>query len=124
MFAAVTVVAAASAWLAHEYRIVQERKAIDAWARTNGAPGAPSCSKPEPVSWVRELLGDRGFKHFFFPAGISQRELDRIKAAFPEAEISSVMTYLPAPAPMPGEPPRENEYGPLSPSGLIGPAAN
>jgi hypothetical protein len=114
MFAAVTLVAATSAWIAHERRIVPERKYIDAWARINDGASGVSKSKQRPsVSWVRRFMGDEGAEAFIVPFDASEWEKDRIKAAFPEAEIIETPRLYGAfpriPTPLPGEPPRDSD---------------
>jgi len=110
LFIVVALTGAASAFVAHENRIVQERKAIDQWAEKIPFCGAGYTRPPPPVSWVRRLLGDVGVESFTVPRGVSEREKDRIKAAFPEAQITDGYYYggslTPMPPPMPGDPPR------------------
>jgi hypothetical protein len=97
MFVLTTLIAVAAMWIGSQVRIVQERK----WLREHSDasflplkeynPVSPNETwrKATPaVSWFRELLGDEAICR----VGVDQlspayRELNQLKAAFPEADI-------------------------------------
>jgi hypothetical protein len=98
----VTLLAVACAYLAHEAKIVRERKAflqspgervIQSPSYRNGQPVDPDMK----VSWIRRMLGDGPVSMIALPMGTEKTECDRITALFPETKI---MAYYPRLHPM------------------------
>lgn len=78
------------AYVAHEYRIVRERKAL---AETPGTEPSWHVGRPESnkISWFRKWLGDYEFEEITVNDSTTTNDLiDRYRAAFPEAEITRI----------------------------------
>ncbi len=94
MLVAVLAVAALVGWVAGQWRIVLERKAVAAWVdqRNRAVPfvgyGGVSYFDPSPegTGLVRYLLGDRSAAWVYVEPSITEDERDRIARAFPEAK--------------------------------------
>ncbi len=97
VFLATTLIALGAGWVGWQAKIVQERK----WLREHSdasflplknynpvSPDEKWPKGPASVSWLRELLGDEAILR----VGVDQespayRDLERLEAAFPEAEV-------------------------------------
>jgi hypothetical protein len=97
MFAVTTLLALAAMWIGSQMRIVEERK----WLRNHSHasflplkdynPVSPNETWPKgtpAVAWFRELLGDDAICRVYVDQlSPAYRELNQLKAAFPEADI-------------------------------------
>ena len=93
MFVLTTLIAVAAMWIGSQVRIVDERKWLRDHSHASFLPlkDYPNEAWPKgtpAVAWLRELLGDEAICR----VGIDQlspayRELNQLKAAFPEANI-------------------------------------
>jgi hypothetical protein len=97
----VTIAAAGCAYLGHEWRIVQHRKALlkttdclwEPWSaemRNPGGLGLRVPSEPPSIPFVRRLLGDEPIFFFGQFSNTSKDEVEELHAAFPEAEFGNV----------------------------------
>jgi hypothetical protein len=88
----VTLLAVACAYLAHQARIVNDRKAMMQTLAHEGGrvlSAAESAehmaSQPEPrLNWIRQLLGDEYVCGLYIPPTTPEPVAAKIKAAFPE----------------------------------------
>ena len=89
LFVVVTVVCGFLGWLGWNWRIVQERRAsfanmvhkkqmLSAWGYLNPPPPAP---------FPRNLMGDVKVKIIVVRIGCEDNEIDRLRAAYPEAKV-------------------------------------
>jgi hypothetical protein len=86
LFAVVTVAAVACAWLAHEARVVQERKALREWiVRRGGICGNWNDSYPVEQSFLRRWLGDEPIGFIMLPEFTTDADEARAKLTFPGA---------------------------------------
>jgi hypothetical protein len=91
----VTATAAACAWVAHEGRVVQERRALRQWIEEGGGACAnndlaariPPVSKINEPSIVRRWLGDQTVATVFLPRKFADQDLQRIKTCFRGATL-------------------------------------
>ena len=85
----VTVLAVACAYVAHEAKIVRERKAMLAQIESAGGYWTwqiPTDPRPT-VSWVRQLLGDEPKQFLYLPPTTSAEDRRRIGVLFSETMI-------------------------------------
>jgi hypothetical protein len=94
-------------WLGHEWRIVQERKAVRDLLQTPAVqmktiylypanvtiiPLRPRGKSAVPLTWIRQLMGD-----VQMPAincsGLTEKEVERVNRAFPESQLWNPRYY-------------------------------
>ena len=89
----VTLLAVPSAYVGWQAKIVRDRKAVARWIeeRKGELSGTVTTPPDEPyrpqVSWIRRVLGDKGVALISLPKPVSDDDRQRIKSAFPEADI-------------------------------------
>jgi hypothetical protein len=94
MFVLVTVVAVVCAWIGHEIRVVDERKAMLAWIEKNGGICTIDSTSPEPQadepSFIRRWLGDQRVDEVFFIPPKEANVVERVKAILPGTVVSNI----------------------------------
>ena len=85
----VALLAVPCADVAHEARIVSERKAVLDRIRANGGEGVRAFHQRGPVPWLRGVFGDEPIALFWLPAATPAKERLRIATAYPEARIKA-----------------------------------
>ena len=91
LLVAVTLLAAACAYVAGQAKIVNDRRAMRAKIDKTLAAGTsvadkrynPDCSIP----WIRALMGDEAITRIDLPITVSREDRDHIRAMFPEASL-------------------------------------
>lgn len=82
-------------WLAHERHVVLERLAavtvLEHDLRVFIDPQTTDLRSPEPrdVSWFRRIMGDGPVRAIWFHENYEQRDVDRFRRLFPEAQFGS-----------------------------------
>ncbi|HEV2971233.1 MAG TPA: hypothetical protein VGY55_14760 [Pirellulales bacterium] len=94
----VTLLAIPCGWLAHQARVVEERKALRSWLLDNGGvihEAQYEMEHPETsqITWIRILIGDHTALSINFPYGISKPQASRMKTVFPEAAFGFMTDY-------------------------------
>ncbi len=88
LFVIVAICCIGMGWLGWELHIVQSRKALLNWiADTHCYYVTDDFAEPAQVSWIRRLLGDHEITGIELLESTDVKQLERIKAAFPEAQI-------------------------------------
>lgn len=87
----VTIAACCTAWLAREWSVVRERQLLQRKiVAEGGAIGDTTIDlgyTPEPVSWLRRLLGDDEVPWIGLHPGSTDADMQRVEAIFPEADV-------------------------------------
>ena len=92
LFVGVTLLAVPMAYVAHEAKIVRERKSL-----LDRAPEFEPCDNWHGISWMRRMLGDEAVGIIQLLVASSDEEVERYQTAFPEASIHrSIPLRLPA----------------------------
>ena len=90
----VALLAIPCAYVGWQAKIVRDRKAVARWIEERNGDLSDNITTPlhgpyQPqVSWLRRTLGDKGVADVLFPKPLTDDDKQRIKDAFPEAELS------------------------------------
>lgn len=88
LFVVVTVCCIGLGWIGWQVNVVQSRKALLEWiSGSSGFVTIDDFAKPARVSWIRRLLGDHEITGIELLDSTDPTQLDRIKSAFPEAQV-------------------------------------
>ncbi len=91
----VTLLAVLFAYVGHERKVVQDRKAVGQWILDHDgwcvvAGDLPVPDAVERPSFIRRWMGDQTFEEVWFRHGVSQDDAKRIRMTFPGVRIYDV----------------------------------